>query len=43
VPLKEVVARLVAKDEPASQVLRTETQQQTRLDAITITSLLANS
>jgi len=34
VPLKEAVARLVANDEPARRLSRTEIQQQRRLDAI---------
>jgi hypothetical protein len=34
VPLKEAVARLVANDEPARKLSRTEIQQQRRLDAI---------
>jgi hypothetical protein len=34
VPLKEAVARLVANDEPARKLSRTEIQQQRRLDAL---------
>lgn len=34
VPLREAVARLVANDEPARKLSRTEIQQQRRLDAI---------
>lgn len=34
VPLKDAVARLVANDEPARKLSRTEIQQQRRLDAI---------
>ena len=34
VPMKEAVAQLVAKDEPAPKLSRSEIQQQRRLDAI---------
>lgn len=34
VPLKEAVARLVANDDPARKLSRTEIQQQRRLDAL---------
>jgi hypothetical protein len=34
VPLKDAVAQLVAKDEPARRLSRTEMQQQRRLNAI---------
>lgn len=34
VPLKEAVARLIAKNEPAPKLSRTEIQQQRRLNAI---------